>query len=232
MHTLLMFLIPLTMTAAFAAELPTVLIIGYGPFDGRASNGSGTIATALNGKIVAEHRVVGVELPVQWGEIEGALADVIAEHHPAVILGLGEGFPGRVALETRAANARLGADAAGHQPPSPQLHAKGPTHLASRIAYDLDALPSCDVPVVLSVDAGTYLCNNLLWVCLERSELPAGFIHLPPQGDAPNNGYVGRFRPIIEAVIAQGLQSSPAVSTDADAKIDTDLTPKEPQPVE
>jgi len=49
----------------------------------------------------------------------------------------------------------------------------------------VQAMQEAGVPAVVSNSAGTYLCNQALYVALhhaaqERLKLPTGFIHVPP----------------------------------------------------
>jgi len=186
---------------AAVAEPDPILVVAFGPFAGRGENGSATVARALDGRTVAGHPVVTAVLPVAWGAPERKLPALVAEHRPRLVLGLGEGHPGRVAIETRAVNARAHRDERGQPPPSGTIEADGPDARASRFAIP-DDLPATDVPVVRSDDAGRYLCNNLLWVTISHTEDRAGFIHLPPQGDQADAVYAPRFTPLIEAAIA------------------------------
>lgn len=187
-----------------AAEAP-VLVIAFGPFAGRGENGSATLAAGLEGRSIGGHRIVTAVLPVRWGEPEAQLPALIERHRPCLILGLGEGHPGRVAIETRAANRRAHPDEAGRSP-TPQIEVDGPEYRASTLVIDPAALPAAAVPVLHSKDAGSYLCNNLLWTCLAQAEVPAGFVHLPPQGSEDDAAYRERFGAVIEALLTLAVQ--------------------------
>ena len=56
-----------------AANPPTVLLTGFEPFDGDDTNPSQAVVRALDGWMLAGHRIVGRELPVVFGQSLQAL---------------------------------------------------------------------------------------------------------------------------------------------------------------
>ena len=199
-------LIPLLLASCLMAAEQPILLIAYGPFAGRGVNGSATVARSFEGTTLAGHPVVVAVRPGRWGAPEDQVPRLYAEHHPRLVLGLGEGFPDRVAIETRARNRRQHRDEAGAEPAQVEIEADGPPIRSSPLRIDPADLPPTGVPVLRSADAGTYLCNNLLWTCLAQADgPPAGFVHLPPQGDRDDDTYRAAFRPVVEAVLVQAL---------------------------
>ena len=203
---LMVLLAPLIPAAQAMTEPQPILVVAFGPFAGRGENGSATVVESLVGRRIGDHPIVTAVLPVEWGQPEQRIPELMAKHQPLMILGLGEGFPGRVAIETRAVNARAHADEQGKPPPTRRLGPAEETHRSSRLVIP-DPLPTTDVPVVISQDAGRYLCNNLLWVCLGEKVDHAGFIHLPPQGEQSDAEYAPRFTAVVEACLAAQLAS-------------------------
>lgn len=186
-----------------AAE-PMVLITGFDAFAGRQVNGSATVARALAS---TQPSAAVATMPVIWGEPQRALPPLIAHHRPHLLLGLGEGHPGRIAVETVAHNRAAGKDVMGDNAPD---HLGNLVELSrpARLTIDLDALPESPYPVLFSDDAGAYLCNAWLWQAA-GSEVPmVGFIHLPPQGETSDAEYLAAILPVIEAIIAQILAAS------------------------
>lgn len=108
---------------------------------------------------------------------------------PAAVLSLGvaEGADG-FRLERRARNEDDSQipDEQGDQPRGEPIAAGGPAAYGSTLPLDElhAALAANDVPVAMSDDAGTFVCNHLFYVMrheIETRELDtiAGFVHLP-----------------------------------------------------
>jgi pyroglutamyl-peptidase len=90
-------------------------------------------------------------------------------------------------VETRGRNrCSQSADAAGHLPGGPNLTVAGPEYLSVTFpaAHIVERLRRRGLPAMVSRDAGSYLCNALLYRTLEvarRGPEPprSGFVHLP-----------------------------------------------------
>jgi pyrrolidone-carboxylate peptidase len=197
-------LILLIMGAALAGA-DTIVVTGFAPFAGRGVNGSETIARRLDGAVIAGATVSVRILPVRWGEPERILP-ALAAGRPRLLVGLGEGFPGRIAVEMVGRNRAGHPDEAGAPPPV--RLGDGPATRPARFAFDHGWCAGSPLPVVASDDAGAYLCNAWLWHACAL-DLPAvGFVHLPPQGDTPVDAYAAMVEPIIRALIARQLASA------------------------
>lgn len=187
---------------------PVVLVTAYGPFAGRGVNGSDTIASALDGRTIAGHRIATAVLPVTWGEPQRQLPGLIAEHQPVLVIGLGEGWPGRIAVEHVGYNQQAGRDERGADPATVTIETDGPDLRRSRLHFDAAWFSTSRIPVVSSEDAGRYLCNSLLYSVLGATNQPAGFVHLPPQGDVASNRYRQVIEPVIVGLIERNLASA------------------------
>ncbi len=192
-----------TMASALESQ-PVVLITAYGPFEGRGVNGSETVARGLDGLEIAGAVVRVRVLPVRWGEPEARVPAAIDELKPALVIGLGEGHPDRVAVERIARNHAQNPDEAGHAPPA-TLQILGPAQRAATLVFDPAWCAGAAIPVVASDDAGAYLCNNLLYVALASAVPRVGFIHLPPQGETPAEDYRAALAPIVRTIIEHNL---------------------------
>src|SRR5512141_1022392 len=96
-------------------SVPKVLLTGFEPFGGESENPSHEIARALDGSVVAGHRVVAATLPTEFARVTGVLDQLIVRHRPELVLAGGRA---EVSLERVAINlvdARI-ADNAGMQP--------------------------------------------------------------------------------------------------------------------
>ena len=184
-----------------AQARPPVVITAFAPFAGRGANGSQTVAAALDGQVIAGHRIQTRVLAVRWGEPERVLPELVAEAPVALLLGLGEGHPGRIAIETTAHNRAQGADEAGAPAPA-TLSADDPGPRQARL-IPLSTVPGADPwPVVTSHDAGSYLCNAWLWHASALAVDRVGFIHLPPQGGKEGDDYTAAILPALRKIIA------------------------------
>ena len=167
-----------------------ILLIAFGPFRARPVNGSATVARALHDQRIAGCRLISAVLPVCWGEPERRLPQLLTEHRPELLLGLGEGQPGAMRFETRAYNRSAGEDTTGQLPVSNRLDRQGPTQCPSRLDFDPGWFDQTRLGFIRSDDAGEYLCNSLLYTGLRLMSGPCGFVHLPPQLTTPDRNYL------------------------------------------
>ncbi len=167
-----------------------VLVTGFGPFPGAPRNPSAVVVAALE-----RHRAgfarhgLALEtrtLPVLY-EICGAFPP---ESAPDFIVAVGvANSRKRVCVETiaRARRSSRHPDASGRPPKEARNGARDalpidPRWNASALAV---ALAGAGVPAQVSRDAGSYLCNALLYRALEAGPAPALFIHIPPARKCP-----------------------------------------------
>ncbi|MFM2092463.1 MAG: pyroglutamyl-peptidase [Planctomycetota bacterium] len=187
------------------AGADTIVVTGFAPFAGRGVNGSETIARRLDGAVIAGATVAVRILPVRWGVPEQTLPG-LAANRPRLLLGLGEGHPGRIAVELVGRNRAGHPDEAGVPPPA--RLGDGPAERDARFAFEPAAFATSPVPVVASRDAGAYLCNAWLWHAAALPVPAVGFVHLPPQGETPDAAYAAPIEPVIRALIARQLASA------------------------
>jgi pyroglutamyl-peptidase len=174
---------------------PRLLVTGFGPFPGVATNPSGKIA-----RLVAASprlRRLGVEaqalvLPTAYASIEGALAPALARGGFDAVLMIGvAGRAKEIRVERRAANraSLLSPDAAGKRRTSLAL-GPGSAHRLSAVAASpvLDRLRRHRLACRLSQDAGRYLCNAAYFSALAEP-VPVLFLHIPkPPLKRPRRG--------------------------------------------
>ena len=166
-----------------------ILLTGFEPFGTYATNPSGEVAKALDGRAFGAEVVRGVVLPVHHREAARAVARLVDETAPRAILHVGlAGGRARIALERVAVNVMDFeiTDNAGYRATGEPCVPGGPAAYFSTLplAAILDALVAEGVPAYLSNTAGTYLCNQTMYTTRDLLErrglaLPAGFIHLP-----------------------------------------------------
>jgi pyroglutamyl-peptidase len=189
-------------TAAIATPAPsgTILVTGFEPFGGGKTNGSWEAVKHLQGQKFGNETVVVAELPVVWGQ---------AGAEP-------------VRIETIAHNVRQHyKDNDQAMPPTDTIAAAGPKTLDT--ALDAPAieksLQAARIPVVISKDAGGYLCNETFYRLEDdpaAQAIPRGFVHVPPL-DA--NVTVGSNKTVFDsktlAAAADAVVSSVAASLTA-----------------
>ena len=172
-------------------RFPTVLVTGFDPFGGSAVNPSWMAVQGLHGRQIGGHRIVGAQLPTVFGEALGALRDLLAELHPALVICLGQaGGRGALSLERVAINvndARI-ADNAGAQPVDTPVIAGGPAAYFTSLPIKamLAALLAEGINAEVSQTAGTFVCNHVFYGLMhELATQPTlrhargGMIHVP-----------------------------------------------------
>lgn len=166
-----------------------ILVTGFGPYGPHTVNPSEALAQAVDGRRVGRFDVKGLVLPVHRTEAAALVARQLDETEPSAVLhlGLAEGRA-RIALERAAVNVMDYPlpDVAGEQPVDEPCAAGGPAayFVTLPLRAILEALKAEGIPAYLSNTAGTYLCNQTLYLTLHalaRRGLPAraGLIHVP-----------------------------------------------------
>lgn len=168
-----------------------ILLTGFGPFPGVDQNASAELVMALADVAVKrfpKKRIVAHVLPTEWQAAPIELAKLYEEHRPFLVLHFGVSQRARgFRIELEAHNSQLSLpDAAGCLPQSETVLDDGPLNLPVSIPYSLivDRLRGLGVAADLSQDAGTYLCNRILYDSLmlaggQKVLAMAGFIHVP-----------------------------------------------------
>jgi pyroglutamyl-peptidase len=167
----------------------TMLITGFEPYGGRASNPANETMKALDGFQLEGWTVVGRGLPVSVSRMKSKLQALLDEVRPAAVIALGL-WPGEamIRLERIAVNV-ADFEIADNDGLLLRDAFVSETGLAAHYAtLPLRAIQSAmlknGIPARISATAGTFLCNACLFTLLEMlsaraSKVPAGFIHLP-----------------------------------------------------
>jgi pyroglutamyl-peptidase len=166
---------------------PVALVTGFDPFGGEAVNPSQQIVQALDGEVIAGHRVVGATLPTEFAAAPPALEKLLARHRPALVLALGQaGGREGISLERVAINlidARI-PDNAGSQPVDARIADNAANAYFSTLPIKamLQRLRDAGIPASLSQTAGTFVCNQVFYAlmhALRRRRARGGFLHVP-----------------------------------------------------
>ena len=174
-----------------AQKLQTVLLTGFEPFDGAASNSSWEAVCRVAKAFTAETthyrdgiRLVTARVPVTF---DASLAELIKQHSPDIVIatGLANGravvTPERVAINL--ADARI-PDNSGAQPRDEPVVAGGDAAYFSSLPVKAMVLRmrSAGIAADLSQSAGSFVCNALMYRLMRTvagTKIRAGFIHVP-----------------------------------------------------
>jgi pyroglutamyl-peptidase len=165
-----------------------ILLTGFAPFGGEKTNPSWEVARALDGRNFGSATIHAERLPVNCRRAADAMAQAIDQMRPAAVLGLGQaGGRPLLSLEQVAINLfdpHRSYENDGGLAGQPVI-AGGPDAYFSRLPLKaiLMQLRRHRVPAGLSLSAGVYACNAVMYAALHalrrRPATPAGFIHLP-----------------------------------------------------
>ena len=177
-----------------------VLVTGFEPFGGSAVNPSEQLIEQLGASGVPGLDIATALLPVSGRAASTALLEAVAHTRPAAVVCLGEhGKRRTIAIERVALNLRdyRLPDNEGLIVEDEPVVAGGPAAHFSTLPVRAmrEAVEAVDVPVHLSLSAGTFLCNEVLYVLLHELDRIAGsvlggFIHVPrlPEQQASHGG--------------------------------------------
>ncbi len=166
--------------------MPLVLLLtGFEPFGGERRNPSWEVARRLDRETIDGLLVRAVRLPVSITPAIRRLTESIAQIDPGVVLGLGQaGGRPAVSLERIAINLFSHDEISGGGRIRVVI-AGGPDAYFSRLPLDrvLLALRREGIPAALSLSAGAFVCNAVMYAGLHalrrRPSIPSGFVHLP-----------------------------------------------------
>lgn len=163
----------------------TVLVTAFEAFGGESINPTQIVLEKLPESIDG-YQIKKVLLPVEFTRCRQMAFEEYNRCLPAAVIMLGQAG-GREAItpESTGRNimqARI-PDNAGYCPDRLPVVENGPDILDSTfpVSRIVEAINSIGVKAKQSDDAGTYVCNTLLYGMLEhdKGEVPTGFIHVP-----------------------------------------------------
>ncbi|GAA4851662.1 pyroglutamyl-peptidase I [Luteimicrobium xylanilyticum] len=169
---------------------PVVLLTGFEPFGGAATNPSWEAASRVADTWRGPGSVHARRIPVTFADGPRSVLDAVGETRPDAVVMLGlHGGARELRLERVAVNvadARI-PDNAGAQPVDEPVVPGGPVGYWSTLPLRaaLDAARAVGIPAALSPSAGTYVCNATFYAvqhALASGDGPrlSGFVHVPP----------------------------------------------------
>lgn len=165
--------------------MTTILLTGFEPFGTDSENPSGDAVRLLASTWQGPEQLVTAVLPVTFDGAGARLRELIAEHSPDLIISTGlAGNRAALSFERVAVNLRDAriADNAGEQPiDTPVVPAAASALFATLPVKAMTAaVADAGVPAELSLSAGTFVCNDVMFQAIDAAgHARAGFIHLP-----------------------------------------------------
>ena len=165
-----------------------ILITGFDPFAGATINPAYEAVKLLPDTIEGAE-IIKIEIPTVFGRDEKVVRAAVDEHHPDVVLCVGQaGGRSGMTVEKIAVNlmeARI-PDNDGNQPVDEPVKADGENAYFASVPVKsmVQYIKATNIPARVSYTAGTYVCNDIMYRVLYMidKEFPAmrgGFIHVP-----------------------------------------------------
>lgn len=163
-----------------------LLITGFDPFGGETLNPSWEAVRRLP-DIVGGFKLTKLEIPTEFDRASKTLLAAAESLRPDAILCVGQAG-GRAGVTPEAVGINLReariADNAGFQPRNVPVIPGGPAAYFATLPVRemVAAIQAADLPASLSLSAGAFVCNDVLYSVLHRyagTDVKAGFIHVP-----------------------------------------------------
>jgi len=165
-----------------------ILVTGFDPFGGEPINPAleavKGLADTINGA-----EIIKLEIPTVFGKSAEVVKAAMEEHHPDVVLNIGQAggrfaiSPERVAINID--DARI-PDNEGNQPVDIAIQEDGAPAYFTQLPIKamVTQMKEAGIPANVSNTAGTFVCNHIMYQVqyLIEKEYPAvkgGFIHVP-----------------------------------------------------
>lgn len=186
--------------------MKTLLITGFEPFGGQGINPSWEAVKKLP-DVIGEYALCKLNIPTIYGKAAEAVVDKAEEIGADAIICVGQAggrdavTPERIAVNIR--DARL-PDNEGRLCSGERIAPHGPAAYFSTLPVEkmAQAIRDAHIPACVSNTAGTYVCNDVLYTVLHRTDIPACFIHVPflPEQGQPNLPLDTTLRALIAAI--------------------------------
>lgn len=188
----------------------TLLVTGFGPFGDVGDNPSARAVEQLADRWTppGDARLVTEILPVSFNRATARVRELIDQHRPAVVLGVGlAAGRQRLGLERVAVNladARI-PDVDGAQPVDHEVRPGEPTARLATLPVKacLQALHAAGLPAELSLTAGSYVCNAVMYAAIAAAPAStrAGFLHIPRADVVPVADVVRALEVVLATVL-------------------------------
>lgn len=187
--------------------MTTVLLTGFEPFGGDATNPSWDAVELVRDAWDREERLVVERLPVVFWRAGRRMQELIATESPDLVVAAGlAGDAQRIRIERFAVNlddARI-PDNVGEQPRDARIAADGPEAYATGLPARTiaQAIESAGIPSELSLSAGAFVCNHVFYT-LRHAGAMGGFVHVPWPVAVPLADQARALRIAIDTALAE-----------------------------
>jgi pyroglutamyl-peptidase len=146
------------------------------------------VARGFDGEVIGGLQIKSVRVPVGCAKAARRITGAIVRYRPRAVIGLGEaGGRPAISLERIAINLadERGALSKSGDPGFTPVIRGGPDAYFSRLPLRaiIRELDRREIPASVSLSAGAYACNALMYAALHylrrKPGIPVGFIHLP-----------------------------------------------------
>jgi len=168
-------------------EAVTVVVTGFGPFGVHRVNASWAVVQELKKVGIENVNLVTCEIPVEYRASHQEVPKLWRLHNPKLMVHCGvSGLAREITLETVAHNHGYQSKDVSDKLPCEGccMDTDSPKQLTS--AIDMEdvrqtvSTRGSDVPLVVSCDAGRYLCEFTYYRSLHLCRDAAAFVHVPP----------------------------------------------------
>ncbi len=158
----------------------TVVVVGFGSFEGVVNNPSSAAAEALDGCVLSGVAVVGREMPVSHDRSIAVCRMLLERTGAVALIGIGVAMSRNgITVERTGTRPKLSERLDVDHQPGPQELLDGPERI--RATLDCERLAEL-LGAEVGDDAGTYVCNSWLYQASGCFDVDVGFIHVPPLG--------------------------------------------------
>ena len=170
--------------------MPTLLATAFGPFLEHEENASAAALALASPTLPNGWQLVRRVIDVAWQRGPETLLDAI-DGDTGLVVAFGQADWDALRIERFAVNAanRETPDVDGIQFSDTCLDVGGPPAVATGLPWQvlLAQLAAADVPALESHYPGSYLCNCAFYRLMRHvgTEIPAGFVHVPPMEKMP-----------------------------------------------
>lgn len=173
-----------------------ILLTGFEPFGGNATNVSSEVASTFSPHSIEGSEIVVTQLPVSFKRVGKILSQLIELHRPDIILMLGQaGNREKISIERIAVNlmdSKMG-DNDGYCPNEQSVVTGAENAFFSNMPLKkiVENWHNTGIEAIISNSAGLYVCNCAFYNAIHlahQKELDCkiGFIHLPKINDRDN----------------------------------------------
>lgn len=165
-----------------------ILLTGFDPFGGEKINPAWEAVKQVKDEISGAE-IVKLMIPTVFGKGPEKIFEKIEEVNPDIVISIGQaGGRAQISVEYVGVNVRVARipDNEGNEPMYEKISPEGPDAYISNLPVRemVDYLKENGVPAYVSMTAGSYVCNDVLYSVrdyIETHELDmkSGFIHVP-----------------------------------------------------